>query len=113
MLSYEFGTSAENVDPSVKMTNDVRGVVERLQSVRPKIDDFFNRSVTCQISKIEQMVVSESSNTIKVEQKSEGKNHVKGTGDGLVVVGNQSGGVNTQDAKNKKEKGKKNEKNQR
>ncbi|KAL8238273.1 hypothetical protein R6Q59_019354 [Mikania micrantha] len=113
MLSYEFGTSAENVDPSVKMTNDVRGVVERLQSVRPKIDDFFNRSVTGQISKIEQMVVSESSNKIKVEQKSEGKNHVKGTGDGLVVVGNQSGGVNTQDAKNKKGKGKKNEKNQR
>ncbi|KAL8218515.1 hypothetical protein R6Q57_021888 [Mikania cordata] len=111
MLSSEFGTSSENVDPSVKITSDVQGVVERLQSVRPKIDDFFNRSATGQESKIEQMVISESNNAIEVEETSEEKDHVKETGDGLVVVGNQSDDVNTQDTKNKKGKGKKDEKN--
>ncbi|KAL8240246.1 hypothetical protein R6Q59_013601 [Mikania micrantha] len=97
-------------DPSVKITSDVQGVVERLQSVRPKIDDFFNHSATGQESKIEQMVIPESNNATEVEETSEEKDHVKGTGDGL-VVGNQSDEVNTQDATNKKGKGKKNKKN--
>ncbi|KAD2804467.1 hypothetical protein E3N88_37844 [Mikania micrantha] len=111
MLSSIFGTSSENVDPSVKITSDVQGVVERLQSIRPKIDDFFYRSATGQESKIEQMVIPESNNATEVEETSEEKDHVKGTGDGLVGVGNQSGAVNTQDAKNKKGNKKKNKKN--
>lgn len=64
--------------------NSVRGVVERLQSMRPNIDDFLKHSVMSEESKDEKMVVSDGSSTTEIEE----------TGDG-----------NTQDTKNKKEKG--------
>ncbi|KAI3817062.1 hypothetical protein L1987_10849 [Smallanthus sonchifolius] len=109
LLSSAFGSSQKDVEHSVYM-KIVQGVVERLLCIRPKIDDFLNHSAMCQESEIEQMLVAESSSTTEVEQTSE-KSHVKGTGDGSLVVDNQSGGVNTRDAKNKKGKGKKNKKN--
>ncbi|KAJ0538911.1 hypothetical protein HanHA300_Chr08g0280351 [Helianthus annuus] len=89
----------------------VQGVVERLQSKRPKIDEFLNPSTISQESNTGHMAVLESSSTSEVGQTSGEKNHVKGTCDDSPVVENQSGGVNTQDARNKKGKGKKNRKN--
>ncbi|KAK9063837.1 hypothetical protein SSX86_017709 [Deinandra increscens subsp. villosa] len=93
LLSSVFQTSPENLEPSVVLSSVVQGAVKRLQSNKPKIDDFLNLSVTSLESKIDQMVVSK----------------IKGTGDDLVVVENQVGGGNTQeDAKNNKDKGKQN-----
>ncbi|KAJ0765114.1 putative TPR and ankyrin repeat-containing protein [Helianthus annuus] len=89
----------------------VQGVVERLQSKRPKIDEFLNQSAISQESNTGHMAVLESSSASEVGQTSGEKNHVKGTCDDSPVVENQSGGVNTQDARNKKGKGKKNRKN--
>ncbi|KAI3730440.1 hypothetical protein L1987_61610 [Smallanthus sonchifolius] len=108
LLSSAFGTSPKKVEHSVVLKS-----VERLQSFRPKIDDFLNHSVMSHESKTEQLiVVSESSNTTEAEQTSEVKNHVKGTAEiDSVVVKNQSGGGNTQDAKKKKGKEKKKKKN--
>ncbi|KAI3817066.1 hypothetical protein L1987_10853 [Smallanthus sonchifolius] len=108
LLCSAFGTSPKKVEHSVVLKS-----VERLQSFRPKIDDFLNHSVMSHGSKTEQMmVVSESSNTTEAEQASEKKNHVKGTAEiDSVVVENRSSGGNTQDAKKKKGKEKKKKKN--
>ncbi|KAI3817039.1 hypothetical protein L1987_10826 [Smallanthus sonchifolius] len=59
LLSSAFGTSPENLEHSDVMMS----VVERLQSIRPKIDDFFNHSAMSKESKIEQMLASDSSST--------------------------------------------------
>ncbi|KAK9063838.1 hypothetical protein SSX86_017710 [Deinandra increscens subsp. villosa] len=134
LLSSAFGTSPENVEPSVVVTSVVQGAIKRLQSNKPTIDDFLNLSVISLESKIEQTVVSEikSSETTEVKETSEENNNVEGAGDDLVVVENQSvggnaqknegtgadsvvvenqsGSGNTQDAKKKKRKAKNNKK---
>ncbi|KAK9063833.1 hypothetical protein SSX86_017705 [Deinandra increscens subsp. villosa] len=103
LLSSAFGTRLDlhscklcnkNVKHSVGVTSVVQGVVERLQSIKPKIDDFLNPSVMSQESTIRKMKAAESSSATEVEE----------TGDDPGVVENQS---NTRDAKNKKGKGKK------
>ncbi|XP_076915166.1 uncharacterized protein LOC143574429 [Bidens hawaiensis] len=97
MLSSAFGTRQTILERSdfLKM---VRRLVEELQNVRPTIDGFLSDTVTGQESKIEQKVVSE---TTEVGQTSEEKDNVKGTG---AVIENQTGGGNTQDAKSNKGK---------
>ncbi|KAJ0546944.1 putative TPR and ankyrin repeat-containing protein [Helianthus annuus] len=102
LLSSAFGPSQKDVKHSV-LIKIVQGVAERLRINRPTVDDFLKRPVMNEESKIEQMVVSESSSKTHVGQTSEEKNDVKGKG---VAVENQTGGGNTQDGKNKKGKGK-------
>ncbi|KAI3730437.1 hypothetical protein L1987_61607 [Smallanthus sonchifolius] len=112
LLSSSLFYSIRKIKKHSLFMKTLQGIVERLQSRRPKIDEFLKRSAMSQESKIGQMVVSESSSTAEIGQTSEENNLVKGTGDDSVVVENQSGrGGNTQDAENKKGKGKRNRKN--
>ncbi|XP_076908652.1 uncharacterized protein LOC143565610 [Bidens hawaiensis] len=103
LLSSAFGTRLyltlfQTIMEHSDFMKMVQGLVENVQCLRPKIDGFLNDSVTSQESKIEQMVVSE---TTEVGRTSEEKNNAKGTG---AVVENQTGGGHTQGAKNNKGK---------
>nr|XP_043619966.1 uncharacterized protein LOC122591790 [Erigeron canadensis] len=102
LLASAFDTSQQVV------LKNVQGLLKRLQSSTPTIDDFLNHAVTSQESKVEQVVVSESSNTTEVDETGEEKNHVEGTGDdGSLVKAaqeNKSSTGNTQDVKSKKSK---------
>ncbi|XP_076897944.1 uncharacterized protein LOC143551376 [Bidens hawaiensis] len=86
----------------------MQGIVERLQSRRQKIDDFLSHFTVSHESKIGQMVTAKSSSTVEIGQTSEENNHVNGTADDSVVLGNQSSdGGNPPDAGNKKGEGRK------
>ncbi|KAI7758200.1 hypothetical protein M8C21_027665 [Ambrosia artemisiifolia] len=109
LLSSAFGPSQKDVEHSVYM-KIVQGVVERLRTTRPAVDDFLKRPVMNQETKMEEMVLSEeSSSKTDVGQASEENNPVKGTG---VAVENQTTGGNPKKgkAKYKKSKGKKGKK---
>ncbi|KAK1416344.1 hypothetical protein QVD17_32134 [Tagetes erecta] len=103
LLSSTFDTSQKNGDLAA-----VQGVLERLQSIRRKIDALLNCCIMSQESKIEQTEgESVRCSVTEAEQTSEEKNYVKGAGENLLAVQHQSGSANTRDEKGKKGKGKK------
>ncbi|KAI7748573.1 hypothetical protein M8C21_000112 [Ambrosia artemisiifolia] len=102
LLSSSLIYSIQKIREHSLFMKTVQGFVERLQSRRPKIDDFLNSSAVSLESKIGKMVVSESSRTAEIGE----------TGAVLTEVENQSGGGgNTQDAENEKVKKKRNRRN--
>ncbi|KAJ0765113.1 putative TPR and ankyrin repeat-containing protein [Helianthus annuus] len=101
LLSSSLIYSIQKIREHSLFMKTVQGFVERLQSRRPKIDDFLNRYVMSRESEIGQMVASKSSSTAEIGETSEENNHVKETGEGS----------NTQDPENKKGKNKRNRRN--
>ncbi|XP_076952702.1 uncharacterized protein LOC143626518 [Bidens hawaiensis] len=114
LLSSSLVYSIQKIREHSLFMKTVQGVVERLQSKRQKIDDFLSHSIITRNVTIRGEIISsdlempESSSTAEIRQTSEENNHVRGTADDSVVLGNHCGdGGNNQNAENKKGKGRK------